>query len=121
MNEKWIGIENNPSGSYHPTECPELQLRKGGYLDAIKLYRFTTRFGQEYNITDEEVIAKIESLLENYEPLQMYNYLYGLVIEKFSPMEFVLHLEHFVTKERDKGYRKGEEQLQNDFRKLLGL
>ncbi|QJI52323.1 hypothetical protein [Psychrobacillus phage Perkons] len=125
MREKWIGEENNTSGSYHPTICSELQIRTGGYLDVIKLYRFTSRFGKEYNITDEEVIEKIEELLATYEEkdgsTKLFDYMYKLIIDKFGVVEFIVDIGHYVAKERSNGYVSGKKQIQKELRELIGL
>ncbi|KMY49602.1 hypothetical protein [Peribacillus loiseleuriae] len=63
MVEKWIGEEDNTSGTYVPTSCEEFSERRGGCLNAKKLYRFNSRFGKEYNITDDEVVARIKKLI----------------------------------------------------------
>jgi hypothetical protein len=123
MWEKWIGEEDNPSGSYVPTICDELQLRRGGTINAKRLYRFNSRFDVEYNITDNEVIKNIEELLEKGEDglTGLYDYLYSLIIEKFGVIEFITRIGHKIAQERDAGYREGKVRMQRDMRELLGL
>lgn len=125
MKEKWIGEEDNTSGSYYQTVCCELSRRSGGYLNAKKLYHFKSRFGQEYNITDEEVIQKIEELLTTYEDeggsTKLFDYMYNLIIEKFGVVEFIVDIGHKIAKERDSGYVKGKKQMQKELRELIGL
>lgn len=124
MEEKWIGEEDNTSGSYKTTTCSELSIRRGGMVNAKKLYRFTSRFGKEYNITDSEVINKIEELLpkeEEGDSVKLYEYLYNLVIEQFGIIEFIVDIGHKIAKERSDGYSSGKKQMQKDMRGLLGL
>ena len=53
MKMKWIGEEGNTSGSYYETKISsELQKRCGGHPGAKTLYKFKSRFGEEYYITD---------------------------------------------------------------------
>jgi len=124
MREKWIGEENDTSGTYVKTTCSELSLRRGGKINAKKLYRFKSRFGGEYNITDEEAISNIEELLpkgEEENSVKLYEYLYGLVIEQFGMIEFIVNIGHHVAKERDDGYVRGKKQMQKEMRNLLGI
>ena len=123
MREKWIGEEDNTSGSYIETACKELSKRYGGTINAKKLYRFKSRFGEEYNITDKDVIHNIEKMLEEYEESTMllYEYLYDLVVMKFGVMEFVLNIGHKIRQEHDSGYVAGKKQMQKEMRNLLGL
>lgn len=121
MLERWIGEEDNTSGTYVETTCEELKIRRGGCFGAKKLYRFTSRFGKEYNITDQETLDDIDSLLAKEEITELYNYLYKLVIDKFGVMEFIVDIGHVIARERDKGYRAGKKHMQKEIRELIGL
>lgn len=122
MIEKWIGKEVNTGGSYYGTNiCSELRKRHGGQINAEKLYKFKSRFGNEYNITDEEVIVSIERLIGEDKSTELVEYLYNLIIEKFGVIEFIVGIGHKMAAERDKGYRNGKERMQADMRQLLGL
>lgn len=90
-------------------------------MNAKKLYRFRSRFGKEYNITDEKVIERIESLLENGDTPELCEYLYNLVIERLGVIEFIKDIEHKIAQERNIGYRSGKKQMQQDMRELLGV
>jgi hypothetical protein len=119
--EKWIGEEDNTSGSYVKTVCDELAIRRGGYLNARKLYRFNSRFGKEYNITDVQVLDHIDGLLEKGDSTELYEYLYGLVIQRFGVIEFIVDIGHVIARERDEGYMRGKKQKQKEIREALGL
>ncbi|MEQ6355172.1 hypothetical protein ABNX05_11135 [Lysinibacillus sp. M3] len=119
--EKWIGIEDDTSGTYFKTSCPELSIRKGGRINAKKLYLFKSRFGDEYNITDESVITNIEKLLAEDDHPNLYEFLYSTVIDKFGAMEFVLNIGHKISYERNEGYLEGKKQMQKEMRSLLGI
>jgi hypothetical protein len=121
MDKKWIGEEDNTSGTYYATSCKELQKRTGGSYNAKKLYKFNSRFGSEYHITDEDAVNKIEEFLTTEESTGLYEYLYNLVIEKFGVIEFIVGIGHKIAKERDEGYKKGKERLQQEVRQLLGM
>lgn len=121
MSEKWIGEEVNTSGTYVQTEyCSELSVRHGGFANAKKLYRFNSRFGKEYNITDFEVVHRIEELLDK-ESSGLIGYLYNLIIERFGVMEFIIDVDLKIAKERSDGFVKGKKQMQKEMRALLGL
>jgi len=123
--EKWIGEEDNPSGSYYERGTKELKIRKGGYINAKKLYRFESRFGETYYISDEEVINQIETILqdENKEKIsaKMVDYLYNLVIQKFGVIEFIVRIGHKIAEQCDVGYRNGKHAKQEELKKVLGL
>lgn len=125
MMEKWIGEETNTSGSYIETICNELSIRRGGTINAKRLYLFTSRFEKQYYITDEEVIDELEKLLEAYKEIggstKLFNYIYNLVIEKFGVVEFIVDIGHKIAKERNNGYTSGKKQMQKELRTLIGL
>lgn len=123
MRDKWIGEEVNTSGTYVPTVCEELSIRRGGTLNAKKLYRFTSRYDVEYNITDEEVINILEMLLEKADESlsDLDSYLYSLVIEKFGALEFIKTVDRKSLEESKKSYNKGKLFMQKEMRNLLGI
>lgn len=123
--EKWIGEEDNSSGSYYEIGTKELQIRKGGYINAKKLYRFESRFGETYYITDEKVINQIEKILQDEDKeetsVKLVDYLYNLIIQKFGVIEFIIRIGHEIAEQRDIGYRRGKLAKQEEIRKVLGL
>lgn len=121
MNEKWIGEEVNTSGTYIPTECSEISLRRGGPINAIKLYKFHSRFGVEYYITDSEVVDTIDNLLPKEDPMELYEFLYGLVIKEFGIVPFITKIELELAQKREEGFRSGKKQMQQQMRELLGI
>ncbi|WP_064199072.1 hypothetical protein [Brevibacillus brevis] len=121
MKEKWIGEKDNISGTYVPTECNELQRRTGGCINAKRLYKFNSRFGEEYYITDHKVIDKIEEFLVKEQFVEIYEYIYSLVIEKFGMIEFLVRIGHKIAEQRDNGYRDGKRSMQQEVRKVLGI
>ncbi|MBU7316080.1 hypothetical protein [Paenibacillus oleatilyticus] len=122
MNEKWIGPEDNTSGSYYAVEsCKELRRRTGGHLNAMKLYKFNSRFGEEYYITDDIIITEIEKVLEFHDSSALYEYLYNLVIQKFGVLDFIEGIDHKIAHERDVRYREGKLCKQQEIREVLGI
>ncbi|MEM4994945.1 hypothetical protein WKH56_20485 [Priestia sp. SB1] len=121
MNKKWIGHETETSGSYYSTKFEELQIKSCGWSKGSKLYRFKSRFGQGYNITDEKAVETIESLLSKEETKELCEYLYQLVIDNFGMVDFLINVGHKIAKERDEGYRKGKQQKQREIKAVLGL
>lgn len=120
--EKWIGVEDNTSGSYYERGTPELRVRKGGRHDAKRLYRFESRFGETYYITDPEVIDRIEILLKTENSgVDLIEYLYSLVIQKFGTIEFIVGIGHKIAEQRDEGYKQGKLAKQKEIIKVLGL
>jgi hypothetical protein len=120
--EKWIGVEDNTSGSYYERGTPELRVRKGGRHDAIKLYCFKSRFGETYYITDPEVIDKIEFLLKNENSgAELIEFLFCLVIEKFGAIEFIVRIGHKIAEQRNEGYKQGKIAKQKEIIEALGL
>ena len=123
MREKWIGEEINKTGGYHQTICNEIHKRFGS--GSNKLYVFKSRFGEEYNISDEDVIRKIEELLATYEDeggsTKLFDYIYSLIIERFGVIEFIVNIGHYVSKERNNSYVAGKKQMQTDMKSLLGI
>lgn len=119
LNDKWIGDVINTSGSYYETECKELMKRHGGNQ---KLYKFKSRFGEEYYISDVEVIEKIELLLGEYErSTKLIEYLYELVIQKFGVIDFIVRIGHKIAEQRSEGYKEGKTAKQEEMKKVLGL
>jgi hypothetical protein len=121
MSEIWIGVEQNTSGTYVPTPCPEISIRRGGPINAQKLYKFQSRFGEEYYISDVEALDNIDKLLANYDSIETYEYLYKLVIEEFGVMEFIINIGHVIANEHEKGLKNGKIKMQKQMRELLGL
>ncbi|MDP9675219.1 hypothetical protein J2W97_001202 [Paenibacillus jamilae] len=117
--EKWIGEKDDTSGSYYEIGTKELTLRKGGRINAKKLYCFNSRFGETYYITDTEVINEIELLLKN--ETKLIDYLYGLVIREFGAIEFIVRIGHKIAEEREKGYQNGKFAKQKEIVEVLGL
>lgn len=121
--EKWIGQEENVSGSYYPLNklIPNLKRRSGGYINAKKLYTFKSRYGSGYYITDEDVIDIIDKFILEENIDELHDYLYILIIEKFGINAFLSDVEIKIASERDEGYRKGKMAIQEDMKKLLGI
>ncbi|WP_029518031.1 hypothetical protein [Paenibacillus polymyxa] len=120
--EKWIGEKDDTSGSYYEIGTKELKLRKGGRINAKKLYCFNSRFGESYYITDSEVINEIEVLLKNEDcETKLIDYLYGLVIREFGAIEFIVMIGHKIAEEREKGYQNGKFAKQKEIVEVLGL
>ncbi|RXZ78126.1 hypothetical protein EBB07_29165 [Paenibacillaceae bacterium] len=120
MSGKWIGLEVNISGSYYETKCKELEKRSGGVYNAGTLYKFNSRFGESYYISDKEAVEKIEKLLEN-DPAEIIEYLYNLVIQKFGVIDFVVRVGHKIAEQRSEGYKVGKLAAQEKMREALGL
>lgn len=120
--EKWIGEKDFTGGSYYERGTPELRLRKGGSSEAKKMYRFESRFGMKYYITDSEVIENIELLLKKEEcGVELVEYLYGLVVQKFGAIEFITMIGHKISEQRSEGYLQGKFAKQREIIKALGL
>ena len=70
----------------------------------------------------EEVIIKIEIFLaQGKESTELYEYLYGLVIERFGVIDFIVRIGHKIAYERDEGYKEGKKRMQKEMRQVLGL
>jgi hypothetical protein len=120
--EKWIGEKDDTSGSYYERGTPELKIRKGGRYDAKRLYRFESRFGETYYITDPEVIDRIEFLLKTENSgAELIEYLYSLVIHKFGAIEFIVRIGHKIAEQRNEGYKQGKLAKQKEIIEALGL
>jgi hypothetical protein len=121
MNDAWIGEEENKSGTYVSTPCPEISIRLGGFINAKKLYKFQSRFGNEYYISDVDVLDNIGKLLEKNNSKEITEYMYNLIIEKFGISDFITKIERELLNEHDRGRRSGKIQMQKQMRDLLGL
>ena len=121
MSEKWIGAEDNTSGSYYERGLPELMIRTGGYHNAKKLYCFTNYVGQKYYLSDAEVIANIETFLQKEETNELQQYLYELVIQKFGIANFLSGVEEMLKEEGAKQFEKGRKNKLNEIKKVLEI
>ena len=115
--EKWIGEKDNTSGSYYPTLCAELHKRHSDR----RLYRFKSKLNDEYYITDEKVVAEIESLIEKGNADDLYEYLISVVIQRFGIHEFLMKLELKMKEKYAQGFEDGRKRMQHEIKKLIGL
>lgn len=122
MREKWIGPKDNTSGSYvDHAFCKEISVRRGGYFDAKKLYVFKSKLGEEYCITDTDVLDAIDDLIKAQDVEKLVDYLYQLVFSEFGVMEFLAELESKLAQERKSGYAEGRHAVQKEMRAVLGV
>jgi|GEM_PF-5102967 len=118
---KWIGNEVNTSGSYYEAGCEELKKRNGGTNNGGTLYEFSSRFDENYYISDIDVIEKIETLIDKKEPSELIDYLYKLTIDKFGAVDLLVRIGHKIARQRDEGYKAGKEAARSTMREALGL
>lgn len=122
MGELWIGDEDNTSGTYWQTNlCPELYKRHGGYYNAQKLYRFKSKYGVEYNITDKDVLKNLDDLLETESQDSVYQYIYSIIIERFGILDFLSRIDNYIDECKDVAYLDGESSAKHKFREFLGI
>ncbi|PEN97755.1 hypothetical protein CN553_11930 [Bacillus cereus] len=119
--EKWIGEKVNTTGAYIKTSCLELIERHRNSTKTKRLYKFKSRFHEEYYISDEEITEKIAEILERGNSAEIYEYLYGLIIEKFGVVDFILNVGHEIARERNNGYLEGKRQMRKDIKELLEI
>lgn len=118
--EKWIGERIDKSGGYSRARiCEELLKRNESFKE--KLYVFDSRFGEEYNISDDNVILNIEKLIADDKPTELIEYLYNLIIEKFGVIDLLVRIGHKIADERNNGFLKGKSHIQKEMRELLGI
>jgi len=119
--EKFIGEVVNTGGSYYPAVYENLYKRHGGPINPKKLYKFESRFGKQYYITDTEVIEELEEMIKNEEASKIHDYLYALIIKRFGITMFLADVEHKIAAEREVGFREGKNHIQKEMRSLLGM
>lgn len=116
----WIGEENNTSGTYIQL-FPGLSVRRGGPYNAIKLYKFESKYGVEYNITNESVLNKIDQLLKEDSADALNDFLYSTIINEFGAESFLKTIDDYIIKTKKREFELGARSVKSQFRKLLAI
>ena len=119
----WIGEQTKTSGEYRETDCPELTVRvRSGYNDdSLHLYKFVSRFGEEYFITDAAVLMRIENLLDAGNMDNLSYFLYNFIIAKFGIKDFLNSIDNTLIQQREAVFQEGQESIREGMRSLLNL